>query len=91
MNLPYELIGRATVALVGAILLELLVVALLVALYAAWYRGLTRASNYLWSGFYPAEGERPPPWKLKLSGLCIGVRDLDRRKIRRAWEGPDRG
>lgn len=84
MNLPYELIGQATVALVAAILLELLVVALLVALYAAWYRGLTRASNYLWKGHHPT-GERPPAWKLKLSALCIVLRDLEPGKLRPAW------
>gem|GEM_PF-6938134 len=85
MNLPYELIGQATVALVGAILLELLVVALLVALYAAWFRGWTYASNYLWRGYSPT-GERPPAWKLKLSALCLVLRDVKPRKLRPAWE-----
>ena len=89
MNLPYELIGQATVALVGAILLELLVVALLVALYAAWFRGWTYASNYLWRGYSPT-GERPPAWKLKLSALCLVLRDVKPRKLRPAWEEADR-
>jgi hypothetical protein len=89
VNLPYELIGQATVALVGAILLELLVVALLVALYAAWFRGWTYASNYLWRGYSPT-GERPPAWKLKLSALCLVLRDVKPRKLRPAWEEADR-
>ena len=89
MNLPYELIGQATVALVGAILLELLVVALLVALYAAWFRGWTYASNYLWRGYSPT-GERPLAWKLKLSALCLVLRDVKPRKLRPAWEEADR-
>jgi len=89
VNLPYELIGQATVALVGAIPLELLVVALLVALYAAWFRGWTYASNYLWRGYSPT-GERPPAWKLKLSALCLVLRDVKPRKLRPAWEEADR-
>lgn len=89
MNLPYELIGQATVALVGAILLELLVVALLVALYAAWFRGWTYASNYLGRGYSPT-GERPPAWKLKLFALCLVLRDVKPRKLRPAWEEADR-
>jgi len=36
------------------------------------------------------DGERPPAWKLKLSALCLVLRDVKPRKLRPAWEEADR-
>lgn len=79
-GLPYEAIGRATVALVALVVAAALVVVLLVVAYAVWWRGLTRASNRLWRGYSPT-GERPPVWKLKISGVLIALRGFEVRKI----------
>lgn len=74
--LPYELIGKATVALVVLALMVAAGIAVLIALHAVWYRGLTWVINRMWKG-YDIHGEQPPYWKRRVSLIAYHLRQFD--------------
>jgi hypothetical protein len=68
-NLPYELIGRASVVIIVVLLALLLGVLAFMILYALWYRGLTYIINLMWKG-YDIQGEHPPKWRREVAIYC---------------------
>lgn len=83
--LPYELIGMAVVALIALIVvLALLIGSILVVLFI-WCRGLTWLSNRMYKGYGTEAGERPPLWKLRISGVSLALSRFQFRTVPAAY------
>lgn len=82
--LPYELIGKATVAVLAITLGIGLLIATFIAALFVWTRGWKALSNLMWRGYDP-EGDRPPVWKVQISGVALAMGRLEFRKIPAAY------
>lgn len=85
-SLPYELIGMAVVALVLLIVAVVVLLAAVIAVLVVWTRGWARLSNRMYRGYktHP-EDERPPVWRLRVSGVSLALSRFKFRKIPRAY------
>lgn len=79
-NLPYELIGKATIGLLGLIVWLAVVVVAFVVLYTVWYRGLTRLVNLMWWG-YDIHGEHPPRWRRDIAVYAHAIKERDLSRV----------
>ena len=77
-TLPYEVIGKLTVGLVGALVVSVLAVAAVVIVYGVWYRTLTWLINLMWRGCHPVEGPLPTPRRRKVAIIAYGLRHFKR-------------
>jgi len=80
IQLPYEAIGKATVAVLAALVLVAIALVLFVALYALWWRGLSYLINLCWRG-YDIHGEHPPHWRRTVAIYAHALRDRDFSKV----------
>jgi len=80
--IPYELIGRFTVALLLAILLEIVVLTVVVLSVVVWWRFWSFVANMMWRGYDIDEGEQPPVWRRKIAIASIAIQERDRE----IWE-----
>lgn len=72
-SIPYELIGRLTVAFILAVLVEVLAVIAFVVLLFVWVRGWKKILNLSWHGYDPTGDETPPPWRRKVGIVAYGM------------------
>lgn len=79
--LPYELIGVGVVSLLLAVLIVVLCLASYILAFVAWVRGWAWVSNRMYRGYSIEEGNRPPLWKMRISGVTIALSRRDFRKI----------
>jgi len=78
-NLPFELIGRATVVVLAVVLALVLALISYIVGVAVWHRGLGYLINLCWRG-YDVTGEHPPDWRREIAIFlhCLKSRDFDR-------------
>lgn len=79
-NLPYELIGRATVAIVSLIVFLLGSGILIFVGWFVWVRGWAWISERMWKGYDP-NGDVPPLWKMRISAVTIALSRFEFRKL----------
>lgn len=82
IELPYELIGRMVIGLLGVIVAVLGIALLAFAALFIWVRGWTRLSNRMYRGYetHPKE-ERPPLWRMRIAAFCTGMANFQFHKI----------
>jgi hypothetical protein len=83
-SIPYELIGKAVVAVVIIAAVVAAALAVIFALGFIWIRGWTWISNRAWHGYDP-HGEYPPLWKLRVAGVTIALARFEFRKVPAAY------
>lgn len=81
-SLPYELIGKATIIVLGLLALVAVGLVALIVAYAIWYRGLGKLINLMWRG-YDVHGEHPPGWRRRVSIYAVGLQEFNLSKARR--------
>jgi len=97
LALPYDLIGRLTVALLAAISVIIGVIVLLILGIFVWIRSWRRLSDWIWKPYDPDE-EYPPLWRFRISWVAVVLSRFKFRKIPAAYreatelaeEGPDK-
>lgn len=76
-DLPYELIGEITVAIVALLIGLALLVLALFAFFAVWHRFWTKVINLCWRGYDPTvPGEAPPMRRRRISIIALGMKKL---------------
>ena len=75
-NLPYELIGRATVVVLALVALAVIALVAFIVAYAIWWRGLGKLTNLMWRG-YDIHGEHPPRWRQEVSIYASALQRRD--------------
>jgi len=83
--IPYELIGRLTVALVLAILVEIAVILGILGIVVVWWRGWSLIANLAWKG-YDWDGTHPPVWRRKIAIAAITIQERDKEIWNEAHE-----
>lgn len=79
--LPYELIGVVVVSIVIAVLVVLAAILVPIIAFAIWVRGWANLSNLMYRGYSIEAGNRPPLWKMRISGVALALSRRDFRKI----------
>lgn len=86
---PYELIGKAVVAIFAIAATIVALGAMLFGLLFVWIRGWAFVSNSMWRGVDPTADETPPSWKLRVSGVALALSRFEFRKIPEAYRRAD--
>jgi hypothetical protein len=77
-TLPYEAIGKATVAVLSAVSIGAIAVGLFSAAAVGWMKFWNRVVNWAWGEYHPADAERPPEWRLKVAFVAYAFSELKR-------------
>lgn len=83
--LPYELIGKAVVAILAIAIAVTLLVASIGAILIAWNRVFIWVSNRMWNGYSVTDSETPPLWKVRVSGVTLALGKFKFSKVRAAY------
>ena len=88
MTLPYELIGKATVALLVVVALFGLLACIVFSVLYFWIWFWTKMVRCAWKGYHPLDGPKPPRWRRKVSIIAHGLREFKKpseiREVKRA-------
>lgn len=88
--IPYELIGKVTVATILLVVSAVIAIAGGLVLYAIWYRGLTKLANKIHEDRNLQDPEeRPPVWQVRVAGVALAIRNFDISAARDAYSKAD--
>lgn len=79
-NLPYEMIGMATFAIIALVIAFIVGLVLLIGFYLVWSRAWVRVSDSMYTGYDTPE-EMPPRWKIRIAGVTVAIARFKFTKI----------
>lgn len=85
-SLPYALIGKVVVFVVAVVVGLAVLAGCILGLLWLWVRGWSWVSNRMYVGYEitPVE-ERPPLWRMRISGVALALARFQFRKVRPAY------